>query len=536
MRFRSKTVITKELGRDIAATLPQLQAWIDEVESVASESKEADVDNPMLPLLKDLHAVLSRLATGRNLNALMKAEDVLHEDTGRLVAAADVGLRKSILPRCDMSHRLALMLMNLLTTKEFTVIDSSALDKVIVDAMGSKSSKTPFMQAIADHYGAKPLKDLLTRVARTFGSVNSSDIHGPICVQVAHIKQYEWFRERQLAKQQREAWLVSNESLLDDLGKWLVTFAQYKYKESLPVDITPELLEGKLKAAALIKPEETLDTASFDSVKAAYAARMTTLYAEHDRLVPYSIDPEAFYELMTVVEAADEKAAASLHTVFDSESFNPDKDALTGFIRSALQRDQALTIKLTDINPTLPPMSVASTHYAQQYNVEAYAEAEALSESLPVRMKMVLDAYKVHTKVVKSAEDVSAIEELSVVVAKLQAQPLDKAGVYQLVVTLYQLRYQRLVHVKDTPEAKITDTAAIFLSLQPLVHQLVNCFTLQTDRHLHAGVMSGFAAPRLTAPVGGPAVFQQVTADAGAGSEVSPDDDEAKPVAMSAAP
>ncbi|MDF1760388.1 MAG: hypothetical protein P1U40_07610 [Coxiellaceae bacterium] len=506
------TVITKGFAAEILAMLPQLQGWIDEAKSEVSEAKDAvpaDDSHSIVRLLEDLLAVLTRLGNDRNLKALKKSETELLADTARLVSAADAGLRKCILPRCAMSHRVALSLMRLLTTGEggFEARDRSRLDVVILEAMKHDSSKTPFMQALAEYYGVKSFDKMLTRKARTFGDVKPADIYGPVCVQVAHIEQYEWFRGRLLAREQRQQWLTVSESLLDTLGERLVIFAQYKFNKTLPDEMTPEQLEADLKQYNLMGVDDNLDTVSYEDVVAAYSAQMQQLYAAHDRLVPYSIDPDGFYSLMEMAGRSAATKVEILSAIFDDVVFKPDCDTLTDFVKEAIERDQAVSRQLKAINPAFSAIAVAKTYYAQHFDAAKYAEVEAQSSSLPLRMRAVLDAYRAHAKVTRTPEDIIAVERLTAVVLELEAKPLDKAGAYKLVVTLHQLRYQHLVRVRKTPEARITDSAAIFLSLQPLVHQLVDCFTLQTDARLYAAVMSEFAPPRAVAPVGGSATF-----------------------------
>ncbi|MDF1761146.1 MAG: hypothetical protein P1U40_11485 [Coxiellaceae bacterium] len=503
------TVITKEFGAAILAILPQLREWIAELSSPAAEAKVDDADYSILSLLNDLLAVLTRLGNDRNRAALQETETEMHPDAARLVSAADVGLQKCILPRCKMSHRVAVSLMQLLITEEkaFEACDRSVLDKVILGGMRFDTSKTPFMQAMAEYYGVKPFDKLLTRKARHLSDVKTADIYGPVCVQVAHIEHYEWFSERQTARQQRQQWLAESESLLDELGAQLLLFARYAFSESLPVDVTPEILQANLIRCGLIKPEDELADVSYEAVVAAYTARMQQLYTAHDQLVPYSIDPAGFYQLLEAAERGGTGEFGFLSIIFGDVEFDPGVDTLTDFVKDAVARDKMISQQLAAINPAWSPIDVATKHYAQHYDDEVHAKTRAESEYLPMRMRSVLEAYMAHAKVVRTAEDIAAVKCLSLVIAEVAADPLDKSSAYKLVMTLYQLRYAQLVRVKQTPDAKITDSAAVLLGLQPLVHQLVNCITLQTDRQLHRAVTSGFASAAVAAPVGGSATF-----------------------------
>ncbi len=349
------TVITKEFGAAIQAMLPQLQEWIAELSgsSAEAEAKADAADTSILPLLNDLLAVLTRLGNDRNRAALQKTETEMHPDAARLVSAADVGLQKCILPRCKMSHRVAVSLMRLLTTDEkaFEARDRSALDKVILEAMRFDTSKTPFMQAMAEYYGVKPFDELLTRKVRHLSNVKPADIYGPVCVQVAHIEHYEWFSERQAARQQRQQWLAESEPLLDELGAQLLLFTRYTFSKSLPVDVTPDILQANLVRCGLIGPEDELAGVSYEAVAAAYTAQMQQLYASHDRLVPYSIDPVGFYQLLELAERGVAGKFERLSTIFGDAVFDPAADTLTDFVKEAVARDKMLSQQLADINP-----------------------------------------------------------------------------------------------------------------------------------------------------------------------------------------
>ncbi|MDF1797192.1 MAG: hypothetical protein P1U63_11720 [Coxiellaceae bacterium] len=545
--FLRLDVITDDFAAELTGKLATLEALVAEAEAKPTGVVPAYSSERTAALLRNVQTAVDQMVKRKCLAAFVSST-LKPRDYIDVLQMTDGGLQMGIIPRDEMSYRLSGVMMDVLTVSAYTSCDLTNLDRQLLEKLADETSTsaTPLLTTLSQHLRVRPIEPLLAEKFRADGFMASmlkrfgdasgfdlnrlqSKVHEIACVQVMHIQQYEIFQPRMVAKQRRQQWQET--SAINDLTKALFEFAQYKKPvaddtsvafEEAPVDTVE--LTAKLLTSGLMKPEDTVDGVAFEAVYATYQVRLKELYLEHDQYVSGTIDLPMYDDLINYLNTEGVNKERLL-VVTQSKNFSWQSDGLTRFVQESILREQSLATALQGMGFAVSADTVAKPHYSSYLESTMVDDVLEANQLAAARMRVLFDTFRLIPETVKSEDDMCKVGGLLVLLDEVFEKPLDKPTIHKLASVYMSMRYQYLAALSQRTDP-MSDMIAVFACMQPLVMQLVNSVTLQTDRHLHALISNDFVDDLVTAapfsgadgvagpptvpvvtPVGGPSLF-----------------------------
>ncbi|MDF1760387.1 MAG: hypothetical protein P1U40_07605 [Coxiellaceae bacterium] len=508
-------VITKDFAAELAAYIVDVDMWIAETEAAASAPSATGHSSPRtLDMLVNIRQVLMDLVDRRCLAALIESTFKPRKHVDAL-QVTDGDLQMGIIPRDEITKRLSHVAMALLTQGSYSRSELIDFDLMLLPKI-SPTSATPLLDAFAEHINVRAIEPLLAekfrstgfigKVIEKFGKSGDFDlgmlqakVREIACVQHMHIQQYNMWQPRAAIKQRRQQWLASNP--VNDLVKALLEFARYKKHEEEPLPVA-ELKERLLKLD-LVKADDDLDAIGFDAVYDAYQKQLEQLYVQHDEHVRSCIDLPVYDALMRHLDT-EETNRQRLLGITQTRNFDWQTDDLTLFVQECVLRESSVVDALKAMDIEVPTDTVAKQHYSRYFDSSAAltGEVSSANQLFAGRIRALLDTFRLSDSVVRPPADIDKVNLFIGLLDEVFARPLDKAAIHKLASTFVETRYDYLVSHSQKVEP-MSDMVAVFMCMQPLVMQLADSITLQTDEQLHALVTSDFEPGVARAPFAG---------------------------------